>query len=183
MWRPASVLVLALAHGAALSAEGRSGRADARLGTSCDQFPEDLLLAETPSLYSDSKGWVSQRFGVYCDDGRSVAGIWLRSPMDASPPEARLLAWEVSATGDRGNRPGQLVRKVALEGDRLWIYTVGCGMCRVIRATLFVGDLTRLSEQQLREVQEAAGLPAWPPLPSGRRFEAACRTGESSDSH
>ena len=61
--------------------------------------------------------------------------------------------------------PGQPGRSlvVAVEGERLWVRQVTCGMCRRIMGWSFVGDLPKLGEDQLRAIQTRLGLPASAP--------------------
>ncbi len=107
-----------------------------------------------------------------CSTRGRVVGIWV--PVDAvrgvPPPEAEVIRREPR----RDFAPGrELV--VALEADRLWIKLITCGACRRVMGVSFVGKLSKLSDEQMRVVQERIGLGDEPLLASPAAWRAAYR--------
>ncbi len=98
---------------------------------------------------------------VMCSAKGRVVGVWV--PVDSVSGVPPAGAEIVRSEPRQALAPGRSL-VVGLEGERLWIQLVSCGACRRVMGVSFVGDLTQLSDEQLRVVQDRVGLPAAPVL-------------------
>jgi hypothetical protein len=107
---------------------------------------------------------------VLCDRRGRVAGV--RVPVDLVQGVPPASAERIHAEEQSGIPRGTAL-VVALEGERLWIRRVTCSMCRRVLGWSFVGDLERLEDADLRELQSTIGLPPSPLLRSREDWRRA----------
>ena len=98
----------------------------------------------------------------YCGSDHLIAGVLVPVDFvhDIPPANAEVIQQRINDGGViRGNS-----LTVAVEGERLWIHHVTCGMCRRIMGIAFVGDLDRLDDYALSDIQRRLQLPGAPLL-------------------
>jgi hypothetical protein len=125
-------------------------------------LPEPLAILGAPCPAEDAA------LGPFCDHAGRVSGVWaMVDTVHGVPPrEADVIRDEPVLQKSPGR---SLV--VALEGERLWFRLVTCGMCRRVMGYAFVGDLPRLSDEQLRAIETRLGLPpSTPPLRTAKEW-------------
>jgi hypothetical protein len=108
-----------------------------------------------------------------CDASGLVAGVW--APVDVLhdvPPEGAAILRDVPMQGDRGTS-----LRVGIAGTKIYVQHVTCGRCRRILGEAFAGDFTRLSDEDLRALQEHLGLPGDPLLRTADAWKAALGAG------
>ena len=95
-------------------------------------------------------------------DGKGIAvGLWrLLGTVDGVPPEAS------TTIHARDGLPRGASLHVAVEGERLWISQVTCGICARIISSAFVGWPAKLNDTQLQKIQQRLGIPQEPALRS-----------------
>ncbi|MBK7579938.1 MAG: hypothetical protein IPI67_06995 [Myxococcales bacterium] len=126
-----------------------------------DADPSDAGLSKLPAAFAKLGGScsVSDAGGSsveLCDASGQVVGISaMVDTVDGVPPAG---AEVIRVEPEREMNPGRSL-VVALEQDRLWFRLVSCGACRRIMGWSFVGELARLSDAQLRDIQQRLGLP------------------------
>jgi hypothetical protein len=96
---------------------------------------------------------------TYCTEDGKLAGRWV--PVDTlRPPESAQTVFE-AAPADIEKQPSLTI---LLDGETLYIKKVTCGNCRRVIGWGFSGDLTALSDEQLRKLQTKLGFGREPQL-------------------
>lgn len=96
---------------------------------------------------------------TYCTHDNKLVGRWV--PVDTIRPPAVAETIFQSAPTDVEQQPSLVI---ALDGETIYIKKVTCGNCRRVIGQGFMGDLSALSDTQIRDLQDKLGLGREAPL-------------------
>lgn len=89
----------------------------------------------------------------YCTEDGKLAGTWVPVDLLKVPDDVVVI---FNAEGPDTSKQTSLL--IATRGDALYIKQVTCGACRRVLGRGFAGQLSHMSEAQLRELQTQLGL-------------------------
>jgi len=157
------VRVLA-SEGAEGRASGEGGRAKvaplpaefSSLGKPCPSGPEAMEPGKPQPI---------------CGRDNRIAALWKMSMMGhvQALPEPVIRRTPTPSTPTMG---GYGDARVHLDGEHLWIASA-CMMCRVPSESLWIGDLSLVSDEQIGMVQAQMGLPQKPALRDEKSWRTA----------
>jgi len=113
-----------------------------------------------------------------CGRDNRVAALWqfVQGPVPALPtPVIRRVSTQVPGMGAGGYNAS-----VHVDGEHLWIASA-CVMCRVPLESLWIGDLSLVSDEQIGQVQVQMGLPQKPALRDEKAWQSALAKSSPGD--
>jgi hypothetical protein len=126
-------------------------------------LPEDFAMLDGPCTDAADAN-------VFCAEGK-VVGVWrmVDTVQEQFPPD------RVEVLADQRSKEFSPGRSLVLgvEGERLFFRLVTCGACRRIMGWAFVGNLARMSDDQLALTQTRLGLSPKPALRTREAWRAA----------
>jgi len=114
---------------------------------------------------------------VVCGRDHRIAALW---KMSMGPVQA--LPEPVIRRGPAPSTPmeGFAAASVHLDGKHLWIASA-CAMCRVPSQSLWIGDLSLVTDEQIGQVQMQMGLPQEPALRDEKSWRSALAKSTPGD--
>lgn len=137
------------------------------LGQPCSTISTPIVERAEP------QGQWNTRHGALCGNGDTVTGVYSMDGAYGEVPQLELLR----------RRHGHIGLDILGASSRyIWARVVTCRRCRSLMGWGFAGDLHTLTDTQLRDFQEAVGVPALPLLRTRDAWRSAlAETGTSTE--
>ncbi|MFO7565613.1 MAG: hypothetical protein R6X02_23420 [Enhygromyxa sp.] len=133
--------------------------------------PNEIQAAPTPAVdLPDCPAEKGNALIHYCSEDGKLAGSWVLVDTLRVPDEVVII---FNAEGPDQGRQTSLM--IATQGEALYIRHVTCGACRRVLGQGFRGHPSRMSEDQLRQMQAQLGLADDAPLlDSAEKWASFC---------
>jgi hypothetical protein len=163
----------------ALTAEGDDGRSSGNGAAHRKAAPLPAAFSslgkECPSAPQATTPLTPQ---TICGRDNRVAALWQFSHGPApAVPEPVIQRRPTPSAPTMG---GVSAARVHVDGEHLWIASA-CMMCRVPSESLWIGDLSLVSDEQIGQVQLQMGLPQKPALRDEKAWQAALAKSTPGD--